>query len=282
MAIAWIQEEVEAIVADYFLMLQSELRGESYNKTAHRKALLKILSGRSEGSIERKHMNISAVLQDLGHPWIDGYKPYGNYQQLLFDVVETRLDADEKIITLVQRSISDPIESPEITDLNSLWEKAPDRERSGYVSDSRRQKKPNRQPRRIDYLKLEARNQALGRAGEDLVLEYESARLYRAGKRKLARKIDHVSQTQGDGLGYDILSYDEDGKERLIEVKTTSYGKRTPFYVTRNELSCSVDRSEVYHLYRVFSFRKAPKLYGLQGRLDRCLDLDPVHYLARR
>lgn len=282
MAKDWTQEEVEATVADYFLMLQSELRGESYNKTAHRRALIGKLSGRSETAVERKHMNISAVLRDLAHPWIDGYKPYGNYQQLLFNIVEARLNSDDVTVALVERSISDPVETPVLSNLSSIWEKPPKRENSGYVFDSNPLKKYNPQAKRIDYLKLEARNQSLGLAGEEFVLEYESERLYQAGKKKLSNKIDHVSKTQGDGLGYDILSYEEDGKERLIEVKTTSYGKRTPFYVTRNELTCSVQRDEVYHLYRVFAFRKDPKLFGLQGRLDRCLDLDPVQYLAQR
>jgi hypothetical protein len=227
-------------------------------------------------------MNISAVLRDLGHPWIDGYKPYGNYQQLLFDVVEARLDSDEITIALVEQSISGSVETPVLTNLSSLWEEAPERERSGYVSDSGNIRMPNRQGKRVDYIQLETRNRSLGLAGEKFVMEYESERLFRAGRKRLANKIDHASLTQGDGLGYDVLSYDEDGKERLIEVKTTSYGKRTPFYITRNELSCSVEHREVYHLYRVFSFRKSPKLFGLQGRLDQCLDLDPVQYLARR
>ena len=36
----WSRIEVEATVADYFHMLVMELSGQSYNKTAHRRALL--------------------------------------------------------------------------------------------------------------------------------------------------------------------------------------------------------------------------------------------------
>jgi hypothetical protein len=35
----WSRAEVEATVADYFAMLEEELRGVPYNKTAHRVAL---------------------------------------------------------------------------------------------------------------------------------------------------------------------------------------------------------------------------------------------------
>ena len=86
----WTTAELQAIVADYFSMLQDELAGRSYSKTEHRNALRTIVQ-RSPGSIERKHMNISAVLQKLGLPWINGYKPYGHFQDALVDAIEARL-----------------------------------------------------------------------------------------------------------------------------------------------------------------------------------------------
>lgn len=72
-------------------MLRLELQGRPYNKSGHRRRLRGSLKGRSEGAIERKHHNISAVLIDLAFPFIDGYKPLSNYQELLRDVVEERL-----------------------------------------------------------------------------------------------------------------------------------------------------------------------------------------------
>lgn len=64
----WTRREVELIVADYLDMLMRELTGQRYNKAAHRKRLLEHLPGRSNGSIEFKHANISAVLVELGFP----------------------------------------------------------------------------------------------------------------------------------------------------------------------------------------------------------------------
>ena len=82
----WSDLENDAIVADYFSMLSDELAGNAYNKAAHNRALQKII-GRSKGSIEFKHQNISAVLKGLGETWIKGYKPAFNFQMSLVDTV---------------------------------------------------------------------------------------------------------------------------------------------------------------------------------------------------
>jgi len=71
----WSHVEVDATVADYFEMLRLELLGEPYNKSEHRRRLLPHLKGRTQASIELKHANISAVLFEMGIPFIDGYKP---------------------------------------------------------------------------------------------------------------------------------------------------------------------------------------------------------------
>ena len=77
----WSREEVDLIVADYFLMLRAELAGEPYSKAEHNRALQPLLDGRSKSSVEFKHQNISAVLVGMGLPYIDGYKPARNYPE---------------------------------------------------------------------------------------------------------------------------------------------------------------------------------------------------------
>lgn len=88
----WSDWEVDAIVADYFSMLSEELTGTDFNKSEHRRAL-QALTGREPGSIERKHQNISAVLERLGVPFIRGYKPLAHFQNALLDAVERYLTA---------------------------------------------------------------------------------------------------------------------------------------------------------------------------------------------
>ena len=89
---AWSRDEVEAAVADYFHMLQWELSGIAYNK-ADRNERLRALVHRSRGSIEFKHANVSAILTLYGYPYIDGYKPRGNFQAPLEQVVLELIDA---------------------------------------------------------------------------------------------------------------------------------------------------------------------------------------------
>ena len=64
---------------------------------AQRNAALQELTGRSRGSIEFKHQNISAVLLRIGMPWIEGYKPMANFQRALVDGVERRLAASPDV-----------------------------------------------------------------------------------------------------------------------------------------------------------------------------------------
>jgi hypothetical protein len=276
-SIDWSREEVEATVADYFAMLAAELAGVPYSKATHRRALVQALSERSEQSVEFKHANISAVLIELGFPYISGYKPRSNYQRLLFEVVADRLAGAEALQKLAAADADQPIVVPEVEDVLSVLTEPP----TGRdpVDGAKERERPPRQ-RSVNYLEREAQNRSLGMAGEQFVLNYERARLVRAGKERLAAKVQHASLTQGDGAGFDILSFDVSGAERLIEVKTTKYGRETPFFVSRNEVAVSEARSSQFQLYRLFSFRRDPRLFTLAGAISSTCQLSASNYLA--
>jgi hypothetical protein len=277
----WTRSEVEAIVDDYLTMLSLELQDRPYSKTDHRRHLKPLLNQRTDGSIERKHQNISAVLIEVGFPYVSGYKPLRNYQQMLFDVVTDRLAQNHPLKPLAEveaTKLADALKPP--LNLLSLLVDPP------LPSDKGMARAPTaeytvRARIGVDYLALEARNRSLGQAGEQLVIEFEAARLRRIGKPKLAKRIELVSATRGDGAGFDVLSFEASGRERFIEVKTTAFGKETPFYLTRNELRFSIDHKTEFHLYRLFQFRRDPRLFALSGRLDQTCLLDPTQYLAR-
>ena len=277
MAGSWSRIEDEATVADYMSMLGAELRGEQYRKADHWRALQPLLANRSKGAIERKHMNISAILIELGFKYIDGYKPLGNYQQLLFDVVEDRLRVDTELAKLVESFVKQAPPVPEVDNILELLVKPPqssDRSRAIYD-------RPPIPRRTMDYLAIEVRNSALGNAGENFALNFERARLIHAGKPSLADRIEHTSVIEGDGAGYDIRSYEADGSDRFIEVKTTKGGKYTPIYLSRNELYVSKDLRERYHLYRPFTFHKNPRLFTLAGALDETCRIEATQYVGR-
>jgi len=271
----WSLAEVEMAVADYKRMLVQQLNGQRYSKTEHRRALQKSLKGRSDGSIERKHQNISAVLRELECPYITGYKPLGNYQALLYEVVVKTLVNDPVFDKAAQHASDQPAMAPMGVNFDYWIEPVPEPSTISEASVHRRFL-----PEKRDYVAREARNRALGLAGEELVLSYEQQRLERNGCGSLAGKVEHVSVKRGDGLGYDILSFETDGRERFIEVKTTAFAKATPFYISRNEVEFSRVASERYHLYRLFEFRTKPRMFCLEGDMKNRLRLDPVSYLA--
>lgn len=276
---AWSVEEVEACVADYLQMLALELNGQSFSKAAHARTLLHKLAGRNLSSIEYKHRNVSAVMLELGYPYIRGYKPLANYQGLLLEAVEAQLQHNPDIQVASEAAVNRPAAKTAARADPSVWVSPPQPNRIGT------QDQPIYQPRfsavRRDYLAQEARNRSLGSAGELFVAELEAQRLHAAGKPKLANRVEHVARTQGDGLGYDVLSYEDSGQERLIEVKTTAFGEMTPFYVSRNELARSESDAERYHLYRLFDFREKPRVFDLVGAISQRCQLDPVSFLAR-
>lgn len=277
----WSRVEVEAIVSDYFEMLAMELRGQPFNKAEHNRKLQTLLNNRERGSVEFKHQNISAVLIELGYPYIKGYRARYNYQRsLLPEVILQRLAITPDLHKLVEDVVGKPVEQPPtISDVLAILVQPPKSEDDKKMFSESPEPKIRRAFRR-NYLEIESRNQSLGLAGEKLVLEFEHERLWRAGKRELANRIDHVSSTQGDGLGYDILSFENDGHERLIEVKTTRFGESTPFFASKGEVEFSELRETEYHLYRLYNFTTTPKLFLLPGSLRNTCSLDPMQFSA--
>lgn len=273
----WSREEVEAIVADYFQMLALDLAGQAYNKSRHRRNLALKLSGRSDGSIEFKHCNISAVLlTEFSFPPLRGYQPRWNYQGLLAEIVADRLKKSPWIDQIALAAVEQPAVVPEHIDFSRIKAEAPAREET-----VKQDLPPSFKALKRDYLEREAANQSLGSSGEEFALRFEHWRLVASGQEKLADRIEHVSKTQGDGLGFDILSFNLDGSERFIEVKTTTFGRETPFFLSDRELVRSRVSKDDFHLYRIFEFRKQPRLFDLPGPLDVKCHLDPITYRAR-
>src|SRR5438270_4824494 len=96
----WQDDELDAIVADYFAMLEDDLSGRPYVKSTHSQALMAHI-GRTHRSVEFKHQNISAVLDELGMPWIPGYMPKRNYQNAIFGAVDRYLTRHPGILERV-------------------------------------------------------------------------------------------------------------------------------------------------------------------------------------
>ncbi|WP_229770873.1 DUF3883 domain-containing protein [Campylobacter portucalensis] len=108
--------------------------------------------------------------------------------------------------------------------------------------------------RKIDWSKKRERNTDVGNMGEEFVYEFEKERVLNFDSTSVSRVL-HLSILQGDGLGYDVSSINEDGSTRRIEVKTTVGGLETPFYMSKNEkLFFETYKDDGAYVYRVYDF----------------------------
>lgn len=282
MSAAWSVDEVEAVVADYFAMLDAELSGLAYNKAERNRALQQRVN-RSHGSIEFKHQNISAVLINFRQPFIPGYLPRQNYQQLLERVVlEWLAGYPDFFKGLADGPILAPSARPTISStarLSDLVVPPPD---SGIGVPASDRDLSNVRFFNTDFVRRDAENRRLGRLGEEWVVDFERRRLHDEAKRPdLAKRVEWISDTRGDGAGYDVASFHADESPRLIEVKTTGSGRQFPFLVTSNELRVSEREASSYHLYRVFEFARHAQMYILRGALSEVCRLEPTQFRAR-
>jgi hypothetical protein len=264
----WTGEELDLIVADYFSMLNDEVIGIPFNKAEHNRILRSNID-RSQGSIEFKHQNISAVLQALGLPRIRGYLPAENYQKAIIAAIDRYL-SENPVALHPERALLGFAERP------GLFVETP----PTLLPISPRQEDIHRLVQKFNPVERDFRNRKLGREGEELVLQFERERLKQRDRPDLANKIRWISEEDGDGAGYDILSFDEKGKERFLEVKTTVGSDTTPFYLTRNELSFSSERPEAFRLCRVFDFSIRPRMFELAPPLSDFVHLSPLSYEA--
>jgi hypothetical protein len=132
---------------------------------------------------------------------------------------------------------------------------------------------------KTDYVKKAERSLKIGLKGELLVVEKEREKLKVLS---IDKEVEHKS-LNGDGDGYDILSYDSNGEPIFIEVKTTIGGINTPFDISINEVLFSNENPENYILYRLFNFDEemnSAEYYELKGPISRQFSLEPTGFKA--
>lgn len=264
----WNDDELDAIVADYFSMLRAELSRQPYVKSHHSAVLMEQI-GRTHRSVEFKHQNISAVLEEMGLPWILGYKPKRNYQASIFGAIDRYLSSNDD---MAYQQL--PPQVLAIADDAVAFVEPPKLE-----VQSDRPWQLDRLVRKFDPVERDLRNRSLGRAGEEYVLEFEKKKLEKFQRPDLLKKVRWVS-ADDDGAGYDILSFEPDGRERLIEVKTTNGAARTPFFISENECQRAAASAESWRLYRVHSFAQKPRIFQIAPPLDKMLHLRPDTWRA--
>ena len=280
----WTEAEIEAVVADYLDMLLNELARIPYSKADHWRRLLQRID-RTKGSIEYKYGNISAVMDRLGLPYVNGYKPYPNFQRALYEAVENRVWKDPDLLATLTGASAALRETDfaalppsglqiEIHEAPVLTPFEPVRDRT--IQDILR--------RMGDPAERDARNRNLGKAGEELVFEAEKWRLRQIGRPDLSALVRWTARDDGDGYGYDVLSFKGHGREpsrkRLLEVKTTTGSSSTPFFITRNELEVSRERPDAFRIVRLYDFARNPRAFHLEPPIDKRTHLEAATYRA--
>ncbi|WP_370162320.1 DUF3883 domain-containing protein [Limimaricola soesokkakensis] len=261
----WADWQNDLVVADYFDMFGRVNAGEKVNRLERNRELQSLMPDRNKGSIERKRMNISAVLVDLDMDWMQGFAPNDRYQKSLVDAVERFLDrnplwVDDSDKTLAPARVPELVEGPPPTRAPEPKPVKPMLERIA---------------RKYDHAARDGRNRSLGVLGEEMVFDHERRRLTNAGFPKLAEKVEWTARDKGDGVGYDILSFGTDGAPRKIEVKATNGSRTTPFFLTRTERAVSREEPDVWRLYRLHDLSSSPGLFVLPPPLEASVRLEP-------
>lgn len=138
-------------------------------------------------------------------------------------------------------------------------------------------------PSSTNYIQNNIENKRLGTLGELFVLEYEKEELRKHDKPNLVKNVRHDAINLGDGLGYDVLSFDVKGNKKFIEVKTTRGNADTIFYITRTEMERSKIEKDNYYLYRVYNFDDKTLKGDIQiikGDISK-LCIEPVNYKVK-
>lgn len=137
--------------------------------------------------------------------------------------------------------------------------------------------------RQVDFDVVNQQNAKIGFLGEELVMAHERQKL--KAYPDLQAQVEQVSQTKGDGLGYDVKSFDLNGHPIFIEVKTTTANRQTPFYISRRELEFSKTHTKQYRLYRLYDFDRSTTLQQMHffetaGDLTKQFGFSAVNFIS--
>lgn len=145
----------------------------------------------------------------------------------------------------------------------------------------RRKRSKNYKAFKKNHINQALINARLGLDGELFVYFLERQKLIDLERVDLAKLVEHKSETEGDGLGYDILSFDSEGNKKYIEVKTTKGTCNTRFFISPNEIQFSSENFKNYYLYRVYEFiesKKSGKIKMINGDISTKIELVPNSY----
>lgn len=199
-----------------------------------------------------EHANIMAISYDINklppdHKIVNDVQTFLNFYEQLRQDVGASIDEEIAVEDIKTRSHK----QIEVIPFVKYKEKLPKKKTSTY------------QP-----VRRSKESKKVGDAGEHLVFKYEKKRLKNAGHNELATNVRWLAD-EGKYPGYDILSFNEDGSERWIEVKATKGARISTVELTENERSTALKApSGRYWLYLVIKVFTRPKLMIVQDPVE--------------
>jgi hypothetical protein len=289
----WSEEELDLIVHTYFAILEG-IPAAKRGFKADMKRTLDAQINRGIGSIDFKLGNLSFIATEIGLPELPGFAPARKAQKgpiyKAFDryvSAHPEVLADDAFLSLPGANQQGGVGELTVASPPEQWVAAGAEllltDSAPPLSEPKggRPEGLVRLIRKFDPAARDQRNRVLGRLGEQHVLNHEIARLIAADRMELAMKVEWTSDVHGDGAGYDIRSFEPDGSDRLIEVKSTKGGPTTDFYITRTEREVSVERPDAWRLYRLHTLPTNPRLFVLPPPLEHSVRLEPESWRAR-
>jgi hypothetical protein len=100
----------------------------------------------------------------------------------------------------------------------------------------------------------------VGDAGEEYVYKYEYKKLIETGREDLAKQIVKQYEDHSFFPGYDIKSFDENGNEIFIEVKSTVSKDKNYFEISDNEVLAADSLKDSFFIYQVTEALSNPRI----------------------
>lgn len=286
----WNEEELDLIVQTYFAILDG-IPTATRGFKADMKRALDAQIGRGIGSIDFKLGNLSHIATQIGLPELPGFAParkaqkgpiYKAFDRYVSNHPEVWADdAFLSLASVTHEGGDEPKGALPSSNTGAPAALLPTDPVPPLSDEKGAPKDLIRLVRKFDPAARDERNRILGRLGEQHVLNHEIARLIAAERMDLAKKVEWTSDIHGDGAGYDIKSFEPDGSDRVIEVKATKGGPTTDFFLTRREREVSMERPDVWRLYRLHTLPAKPRLFILPPPLEQSVRLEAENWRAR-
>ena len=135
---------------------------------------------------------------------------------------------------------------------------------------------------KVEYDKIKEQGLKIQNEAKNLVIEYEYRRLANIGKKQMAEKVKEISE-ENIGAGYHIISYDDSGDKKYIQVKA-SMGDSLVFELTAHEVNISKKLTSQYWLYFVTDLYGKPKIVEIQNpaeKIGKSIIIQPSAYIAQ-